>query len=124
MGGGLAQRFGAKRVIQASFLGSVPLIALFFFVGNVWIANAGLILGGLILLLTIPVNVVMAQQLAPTQTGTVSSLMMGASWGMAGLIAIPIVGWAGDHSGLHSALASLLVAPLLGFLLTLWLDVE
>jgi len=124
MGGSLAERFGAKRVIQASFLGSVPLLALFFFVSNVWIANAGLILGGLILLFTIPVNVVMAQQLAPTQTGTVSSLMMGASWGMAGLIAIPIVGWAGDHSSLHSALASLLVAPLLGFILTLWLDVE
>jgi MFS transporter, FSR family, fosmidomycin resistance protein len=122
MGGSLAQRFGSKRVIQASFLGSVPLLALFFFVGNVWVANTGLILGGLILLFTIPVNVVMAQQLAPTQTGTVSSLMMGASWGMAGLIAIPIVGWAGDHTSLHTALASLLIAPLLGFLLTLFLD--
>jgi MFS transporter, FSR family, fosmidomycin resistance protein len=124
MGGGLAERFGAKRVIQASFLGSVPLLALFFFVSNPWIANAGLILGGLILLFTIPVNVVMAQQLAPTQTGTVSSLMMGASWGMAGLIAIPIVGWVGDLTNLHAALASLLVAPLIGFILTLWLDTE
>lgn len=121
LGGNLADRFGPKRVIQASFLGSVPLLALFFFASG-WIANAGLILGGLILLFTIPVNVVMAQQLAPTQTGTVSSLMMGASWGMAGLIAIPIVGWAGDHTSLHTALASLLVAPALGFLLTLLLD--
>jgi hypothetical protein len=38
------------------------------------------------------------------------------------LIAIPIVGWAGDHTSLHTALASLLIAPLLGFLLTLFLD--
>lgn len=121
LGGNLADRFGPKRVIQASFLGSVPLLALFFFASG-WMANAGLILGGLILLFTIPVNVVMAQQLAPTQTGTVSSLMMGASWGMAGLIAIPMVGWAGDHTSLHTALASLLVAPALGFVLTLWLD--
>jgi MFS transporter, FSR family, fosmidomycin resistance protein len=120
MGGNLADRFGPKRVIQASFLGSVPLLSLFFFAQG-WIANAGLMLGGLILLFTIPVNVVMAQQLAPTQTGTVSSLMMGASWGMAGLIAIPIIGWAGDHTSLHAALASLLVAPALGFLLTLGL---
>jgi FSR family fosmidomycin resistance protein-like MFS transporter len=124
LGGGLAQRFGAKRVIQASFLGSLPPLALFFYSGNQWIANAGLILGGFILLFTIPVNVVMAQQLAPSQTGTVSSLMMGASWGMAGLIAIPIVGWAGDRTGLHTALAWLLLAPALGYLLTLWLDAE
>ena len=96
-------------------------MSLFFFSNIPWLANAGLIAGGFILLFTIPVNVVMAQQLAPTQTGTVSSLMMGASWGMAGLIAIPIVGWAGDHSSLHVALASLLIAPLLGFILTLGL---
>ena len=121
LGGTLAQRFGEKRVIQASFLGSVPLMSLFFFSSIPWLANAGLIAGGFILLFTIPVNVVMAQQLAPTQTGTVSSLMMGASWGMAGLIAIPIVGWAGDHSSLHVALASLLIAPALGFFLTLGL---
>ncbi len=124
LGGSLADRFGPKRVIQASFLGSVPLLSLFFFASNPWLANAGLILGGLILLFTIPVNVVMAQQLAPTQTGTVSSLMMGASWGMAGLIAIPIVGWVGDQSGLHNALASLLMAPALGFLLTLGLAAD
>lgn len=124
MGGSLAERFGPKRVIQTSFLGSVPLLALFFFVNNPWIANAGLILGGLILLFTIPVNVVMAQQLAPSQTGTVSSLMMGASWGMAGLIAIPIVGWAGDVTSLHTALATLLIAPVIGFFLTLGLNAE
>jgi FSR family fosmidomycin resistance protein-like MFS transporter len=120
LGGTLADRFGPKRVIQASFLGSVPLLSLFFLTTG-WIANTGLIVGGFILLFTIPVNVVMAQQLAPTQTGTVSSLMMGASWGMAGLIAIPMVGWAGDHTSLHTALASLLVAPALGFVLTLGL---
>jgi MFS transporter, FSR family, fosmidomycin resistance protein len=123
IGGQLANRFGGTRVIQASFLGSVPLLALFFFSSG-WISIAGLALGGLVLLFTIPVNVVMAQELVPAQAGTVSALMMGAAWGMAGVITIPMVGWAGDRFSLHSALASLLAAPVLGFLLTLRLKTK
>lgn len=118
IGGNMAQRFGGKRVIQISFLGSLPLLALFF-VTTGWVASTALIAGGFLLLFTIPVNVVMAQDLAPTQAGTVSALMMGAAWGMAGLIGIPLIGWVGDHYSLHAALSTLVVAPLLGFLLTL-----
>ena len=120
IGGNLANRFGGKRVIQASFLGCVPLLALFFFTSG-WISMVGFILGGLMLLFTVPVNVVMAQELVPSQAGTVSALMMGASWGMAGLISIPLVGWAGDHYSLQTALSSLLIAPVIGFFLTLLL---
>jgi FSR family fosmidomycin resistance protein-like MFS transporter len=120
IGGNMASRFGGKRVIQISFLGSLPLLALFF-LSSGWIAMTSLILGGFVLFFTVPVNVVMAQELAPTQAGTVSALMMGAAWGMAGLIGIPLVGWVGDHYSLHKALASLVVAPLLGWLLTLLL---
>ena len=75
-------------------------------------------LGGLVLLFTIPVNVVMAQELVPSQAGTVSALMMGFAWGMAGLIFIPLTGWVADHSSLHVALAAQTVLPPLGFLLT------
>ena len=118
IGGNMANRFGGKRVIQISFLGSLPLLALFFF-STGWVATAALVAGGFLLLFTIPVNVVMAQELAPTQAGTVSALMMGASWGMAGLIGIPLIGWIGDHYSLGRALGCLVVAPLIGFLLTL-----
>ena len=123
IGANLAQRFGGKRVIQISFLGSLPLLALFFFTTG-WVASAALIGGGFMLLFTIPVNVVMAQELAPTQAGTVSALMMGASWGMAGLIGIPLIGWVGEHYTLHAALGSLVFAPLIGFVLTLWLKTK
>ena len=78
---------------------------------------AGLFLGGLILLFTVPVNVTMAQDLIPTQSGTVSALMMGFAWGMAGLIVIPLFGWAADHLGLQTALWGVILLPLLGFLL-------
>jgi MFS transporter, FSR family, fosmidomycin resistance protein len=118
LGGHMANRWGGKRVIQMSFLGAVPLLALFFFASG-WISLAGFVLGGLMLLFTVPVNVVMAQELVPSQAGTVSAIMMGAAWGMAGIISIPLAGWAGDHYSLHTALASLLAAPMLGFFLTL-----
>ena len=120
IGGNAAHRFGGKRVIQFSFITSLPLLAIFFLTSG-WIATTALITGGFLLLFTVPVNVVMAQELAPTQSGTVSALMMGAAWGMAGLISIPLIGWIGDHYNLHVALQCLVAAPLLGFLLTLWL---
>ncbi|MGC4052265.1 MAG: hypothetical protein QM757_23270 [Paludibaculum sp.] len=67
---------------------------------------------------TIPVNVVVAQQLVPSQAETVSALLMGFAWGMAGMLFIPLTGWVADHASLHSALFGLLVFPALGFILT------
>ena len=77
-------------------------------------------MGGVILLFTIPVNVVMAQELAPSQAGTVSALMMGFAWGMAGMVFIPIVGLRlATFSRCTRVLASLIVFPVIGFLLAL-----
>jgi FSR family fosmidomycin resistance protein-like MFS transporter len=96
----------------------VPFLALFFFAQG-WLSMFGLLVGGLILLFTIPVNVVMAQELVPGQAGTVSALMMGFAWGTAGLIFIPLTGHLADVYSLHAALAALAAFPLLGFLLAL-----
>jgi FSR family fosmidomycin resistance protein-like MFS transporter len=118
LGGHLADRFGGRRVILISMAGCLPFLALFLFTGGS-LSLLGLALTGLLLLFTIPVNVVMAQELVPSQAGTVSALMMGFAWGMAGLIFIPLTGWAGDHFTLHRALAVLSVFPVVGFFLTL-----
>ena len=117
VGGNLSDRFGARKVILWSFAGSVPFLALFYATTG-WMSMAGLIAGGLILLFTIPVNVVVAQQLVPTQAGTISALMMGFAWGMAGLIFIPLTGWISDHFSLRIAMSSLLIFPLLGIFFT------
>jgi hypothetical protein len=45
--------------------------------------------------------------------------MMGFAWGTAGVVFIPLVGYAADILSLHGVLASLTVFPLIGFLLTL-----
>ena len=117
-GGHLADRFGGPAVITASMIGSTPFLALFF-LAHGWLSVAGLLGGGLILLFTIPVNVVMAQDLAPSQAGTVSALMMGFAWGMAGIVFIPLTGWAADRITLHYALMALTVFPVGGFFLSL-----
>ena len=118
IGGQLSDRFGGRAVIRFSMIGSVPFLVLFF--GTTGLPSIiGLALGGLILLFTIPVNVVMAQALAPSQAGTVSALMMGFSWGMAGLIFVPLTGWISDAYSLHAALGALTIFPLIGFVLSL-----
>jgi FSR family fosmidomycin resistance protein-like MFS transporter len=117
-GGNLADRFGGRRVILVSMIGSVPFLLLFLLTRGA-LSAAGLFLGGLLLLFTVPVNVIMAQELAPTQAGTVSALMMGFAWGMAGLIFIPLTGWIADVWSMQAAFAGLVLTPLLGFLLAL-----
>lgn len=122
-GGFLADRFGGHRVIQASMLGAIPPLLLFF-ASDGPLAMLGLALAGLILLSTTPINVVMAQRLAPGQSGTVSALMMGGSWGMAGMILLPLAGVLAESFSLHQVLASFALFPLLGFLLSLRLKKE
>ena len=117
-GGRLADKFGGRLVIQVSMIGSAPLLALFVFTTGT-ISAAALFLGGLVLLFTIPVNVVMAQELAPSQAGTVSALMLGFGWGVAGLVFIPLTGWVSDMFSMQYAFAGLIAFPLIGFLLAL-----
>ena len=118
VGGNIANRFGGRTTILISMIGCVPFLVAFFFTSG-WISLASLALGGLVLLFTIPVNVVMGQELAPGQAGTVSALMMGFAWGMAGFLFIPIIGKVSDVIGLHNVQLSLVIFPVIGFFLTL-----
>jgi FSR family fosmidomycin resistance protein-like MFS transporter len=117
-GGNLADRFGGRRVIIFSMAGATPFLALFLFTGGP-LSEAALFVSGLMLLFTIPVNVVMAQELAPTQGATVSALMMGFAWGSAGMIFIPLVGWLSDIFTMQTVFSALVFCPVLGFLLAL-----
>lgn len=115
-GGHLADRFGGKKVILYSMSGAVPFLLLFFHTSGI-VAIGALAIAGLILLSTNPVNIVMAQNLAPGQSGTISALMMGFAWGMAGIIFIPLAGWMADLYSLGTVLETLVLFPVLGYFL-------
>lgn len=117
IGGHLANRFGGSRVIQLSMIGSAPFYVLFLMTDG-WLSLASLFLGGLILLLTISVNLVMAQTLVPSQRGIVTSLMMGFAWGIAGIVFVPLIGWLADRTSIETVLYGVAVLPLLGFAIT------
>ena len=63
---------------------------------------------------SLPVNVVLGQELSPRHSGIISSLLMGAAWGLGALLLYPI-GALADHAGLEAALAALSSLILVGF---------
>ena len=116
-GGGLADRWGPRRVIVASLVVCVPFfVAAPFFSG--WPLVANLAIGGLLLQSTLPVNVTFGQRIAPISAATVSSLMMGFAWGTGGLC-VPLVGMLADRIGIEGALSIMAVTPLAAALLAL-----
>jgi FSR family fosmidomycin resistance protein-like MFS transporter len=111
LGGPLADRYGARRVIAWSLLASCPfLFAAPFLTGIPFVVL--LAIGGLFLQSTLPVNVTFGQSLAPVSAATVSSLMMGFAWGTGGL-SVPLVGLVADRIGIEHTLVGLSLVPLL-----------
>jgi FSR family fosmidomycin resistance protein-like MFS transporter len=110
-GGPLSDRFGARRVMVATLVASVPFLALAPSLSP-WGFTAMLAIGGLLLQSTLPVSVTYAQSLTKAGAATVSSLMMGFAWGM-GSLAVPFIGLAADRWGINTALLGLAVVPLL-----------
>ncbi len=105
LGGWLADRWGGRRVVVRSFVLAAPLYLAFLFLPD-WRGLACLVLGGFFLQSSLPVNVVMGQELSPQHSSTISSLLMGAAWGVGALLISP-VGALADARGLHTALLAL-----------------
>lgn len=105
VGGWLSGRLGGRRVVLQSFAVSLPLFLAFLVLptvpGIVCLVAAGFVLQG-----SLPVNVVLGQELSPRHASTISSLLMGFAWGAGQLFVGPVVAL-GDHVGLRVALALL-----------------
>ena len=117
VGGPIADRFGARRVIVLSLLAAVPFLALSLTFSG-WTLVAMIALGGFLLQSTLPVNVTFAQMIAPISAATVSSLMMGFAWGVGGL-AVPLVGMVADRIGIERTLMAMSFMPLVAAALAL-----
>ncbi len=115
----VADRLGGKNVISWSMFLSTPLL-LAFLLNSGSLSYVFLAAAGLALLSTLPVNVVMAQNLMPQSSSVVSSLMMGLAWGTGGMV-VPIIGIIADVAGLARALMVVSLLPILGFALVQFL---
>ncbi|MEI6667382.1 MAG: MFS transporter [Acidobacteriota bacterium] len=112
VGGPLADRFGARRIIAVSLIAAAPFLAIAPSLPTGWFVLV-MAVGGLFLQSTLPVNVTFAHQVAPVSAATVSSLMLGVAWGTGGLT-VPVVGALADRFGIEPVLTCLAFVPLAG----------
>jgi FSR family fosmidomycin resistance protein-like MFS transporter len=113
-----ADRFGRRRVIVLTCLLLAPAMY-FFCVGPSGLAlfvPAGI--AGILLGASVPVTIVMAQELLPRNVGVASGLMMGFAFGMGGL-GVTVNGLLADSYGLPTSLLLLAVLPLIAGLVAL-----
>lgn len=93
LGGTLSDRLGRKAVLVGTLSLGLPLyLALLLFPPENPFYLLLLATTGALMNAGIPVAVALAQDLEPTQTATVSGLLMGFTWGFAGLFYAPIGG--------------------------------
>ncbi|MEO5618635.1 MAG: MFS transporter [Candidatus Eisenbacteria bacterium] len=112
-GGWLAERWGGKRVVMLSFLVAAPLYLGFLVLPGA-AGLVSLVAGSFALQTSLPINVVLGQELSPRHASTISSLLMGAAWGLGALLIGPI-GALADARGMTLALACLATLLLGGF---------
>lgn len=105
LAGYLTPYLNRQILITATMLAALPIFLMLF---NVEIASPSyyglLVLGGILVNAGLPLMIVSAQDLAPNAIGTASGIMMGFSWGTAGLFYI-IVGRMQELVGLEAAMS-------------------
>lgn len=109
--GSLSDRMGFKRIFFVVHLLMTPALLIYLYVPGSFV-YAGAFIGGFFALATMPLGVLMAQNLAPKGRSMVSSLMMGLAYGLGGL-ASPIVGKLADIYSIEEVLFWVAFIPLI-----------
>ncbi|RNB83889.1 MFS transporter [Brevibacillus nitrificans] len=114
LGGPLADRFGRKKIIWFSILGTAPFSLWLPYVGPA--ASVVLCLAiGAILMSGFSVIIVYAQEMLPGKVGTIAGLFFGLSFGMGGLGSV-VLGWLIDQTDVFFVIQLCAYLPLLGML--------
>ena len=111
-GGPLSDRFGKKKVIFFSMLGTLPFSIFIPFVPSA-VAFILLVISGFILMTSFSVTVVYAQELVPGKMSTMSGLTVGLAFGM-GAVGSVGLGFIADLIGLPTMISALGFLPLIG----------
>jgi FSR family fosmidomycin resistance protein-like MFS transporter len=120
LGSPVADWWGHKRFLSVSLILSFPFLFLFYHVeGPLLYVILGI--SGMILTSSFGVTVVMAQAILPQRLGMVSGLMVGFAIGTGG-VAVTLLGTIADHWGVPMALKTIVVLPLVGFVLSLFIQ--
>jgi FSR family fosmidomycin resistance protein-like MFS transporter len=121
-GGPLGDRIGRKRVIWVSILGTAPFTLMLPYVDLVWVGVLTFIIG-LILSSAFSAIVVFAQELMPGNVGAVSGLFFGFAFGIGGIGAAVLGGFA-DRHGIEYVYRICAYLPLLGMVTAFLPDIE
>lgn len=108
VGGRASDRYGRVPVLRSAILSTIPPFALLILSSpaNWWFYPLTFLVGAAVNA-SIPVGVVAAQEYAPGHVAVASSIMMGFSWGFAGLLVFLVGALADVSTPTVAALASL-----------------
>jgi FSR family fosmidomycin resistance protein-like MFS transporter len=110
LAGFLSDRIDFKKIFFVAHGMMVPALLVFLNARDLWVYPAAA-LGGFFALATLPIGVVMAQELAPKGRSMVASLMMGFAYGLGGAFS-PLVGKIADLTSIQATLFVLCFMPL------------
>lgn len=118
-----SRRTGKRALILSSATISVPLSAAgFLLMPSIW-GSILAVLGGMVLTFSNPLLILSAQKHSRGSPAMASSLIMGISWGLAGLVMVPL-GALGELIGIRATLAVGSLLPLAAMLSCLRLPRE
>lgn len=122
IGAPIADRFGHRLFVRISMLLTTITLPVIFIPAIEKSILLFVVLGiqGMLLVSSFSVTIVMAQKLLPSKLGIASGLMVGFAIGTGGL-GVTILGIVADHYGVPTALYSIAILPLAGFVLSMFL---
>jgi FSR family fosmidomycin resistance protein-like MFS transporter len=114
LAGPIADRWGARALVQWAFLAVIPFGVLFLLVDGLLLRLLTLGIFGALLTSTFSVSVVLGQAYLPRHAGMAAGLMVGLAMGTGG-VAVTILGWLADRWGVPAALWVSALLPITGF---------
>lgn len=116
-GGPIADRYGRRKIIWVSILGTAPFSLLLPYANLFW-SGVLVVIAGLIMSSAFSIIVVYAQELLPGKVGLISGLFFGLSFGLGGL-GSAVLGNFADQAGILFIMQVCSLLPLIGLLTVL-----